>query len=63
MIHFTQQKLWRELENKIDGQSHTVYHLAVHLPEEKQMYDQKGQREQEKQAKQSITHSTAWFKF
>ena len=55
--------MWRLSENKMHGQSHTIYRLPVHLPGEQNVYYNEGQERQAvEQAMQRDTHLTAWFK-
>ncbi|XP_029653449.1 uncharacterized protein LOC115226579 [Octopus sinensis] len=55
--------LWRLSEIKMHGQSHAVYRLTLHLPDEQQVYYIAGeQRQAAARAQKRDTHLTGWFK-
>ncbi|XP_076037314.1 uncharacterized protein LOC143022820 [Oratosquilla oratoria] len=57
------EAFWRLSEYKMYGQSHTVYRLALHLPDQQQAYYKPGeQRQAAARAEGQDTQLTAWFK-
>ncbi|XP_076032957.1 uncharacterized protein LOC143020425 [Oratosquilla oratoria] len=57
------EAFWRLSEYKMYGQSHTVYRLALHLPDQQQVYYKPGeQRQAAARAEGQDTQLTAWFK-
>ncbi|XP_076058585.1 uncharacterized protein LOC143035603 [Oratosquilla oratoria] len=57
------EAFWRLSEYKMYGQSHTVYRLALHLPDQQQVYYKPGeQRQAAARAEGRDTQLTAWFK-
>ena len=57
------EAFWRLSEFKMHGQSHAVYRLALHLPDEQQVYYRPGEQQQAAaRVEGRDTHLTAWFK-
>ncbi|XP_076067755.1 uncharacterized protein LOC143040562 [Oratosquilla oratoria] len=57
------EAFWRLSEYKMYGLSHTVYRLALHLPDQQQVYYKPGeQRQAAARAEGQDTQLTAWFK-
>ena len=56
------EAIWRLSSYKMHEQSHTIYRLAVHLPEQQRVYYREGEEAQAAdRASTRNTHLTAWF--
>ena len=56
------EALWRLLEYRMHEPSHTIYRLAIHLPEQQRVYFRQGEEAAAlERARTRKTHLTAWF--
>lgn len=56
------EAIWRLSEYRMHEQSHTIYRLAIHLPDQQRVYFQPGvESEAVERAGSHNTHLTAWF--
>lgn len=57
------EAIWRLSEYRMHEQSHTIYRLAIHLPDQQRVYFRPGEEsEAADRATTRNTHLTAWFK-
>ena len=55
------EAIWRLSEHKLHDQSHTIYRLAIHLPDQQRVYFREEEAAAER-AEGGDTHLTAWFR-
>ena len=56
------EAMWRLSEYQMHEQSHTIYHLSIHLPEQQRVYFRPGlEAEAIERESSRRTHLTAWF--